>query len=135
MVAADPDRFTKVAVGNTGLPYNPDVDQEVIDKVHAFRASKKKYSIFKMGEEVSKMDNKSLSLEKGVKTHPALKFMWRQKWTWDTNDPAFNDPAFGLVNSIQMERGSYIGRLIYYFFQRMGLNKIAPFKTDLIKAY
>ena len=130
MVAADPDRFLRVAVGNTGLPYNPDVDQEVIEKVHTFRASKKKYSIFKMWEEVSKMDKKSLSLEKGVKTHPALKFMWWQKWTWDTNDP-----AFGLVNSMQMERGSYIGRLIYYFFQRMGLSKIAPFKTDLIKAY
>ena len=130
MVAADPDRFIKVAVGNTGLPYNPDVDQEVIDKVHAFRASKKKYSIFKMWKEVSKMDKRSLSLEKGVKTHPALKFMWWQKWTWDTIDP-----AFGLVNSMQMERGSYIGRLIYYFFQRMGLSKIAPFKTDLIKAY
>ena len=113
MVAADPDRFLRVAVGNTGLPYNPDVDQEVIEKVHTFRASKKKYSIFKMWEEVSKMDKKSLSLEKGVKTHPALKFMWWQKWTWDTNDP-----AFGLVNSMQMERGSYIGRLIYYFFQR-----------------
>ena len=37
-----------------------------------------------MWEEVSKMDKKSLSLEKGVKTHPALKFMWWQKWTWDT---------------------------------------------------
>ena len=61
MVAADPDRFLRVAVGNTGLPYNPDVDQEVIEKVHTFRASKKKYSIFKMWQEVSRMNKKSIA--------------------------------------------------------------------------
>lgn len=130
MIAADPDRFTKVAVGNTGLPYNPDVDQEVIEAVKAFRASKKKYSIFKMWQEVSKMNKKSLSMDKSIRRHPALKFMYWQKWTWDTIDP-----SLGLVCSMQMERGSMIARSIYYFFQRLGLEKIAPFKTDLINAY
>ena len=130
MVAADPDRFTKVAVGNTGLPYNPDVDQEVIERVKPFRASKKKYSIFKMWQEVSKMNKKSLSMDKSIRRHPALKFMYWQKWTWDTIDP-----SLGLVCSMQMERGSMIARSIYYFFQRLGLGKIAPFKTDLINAY
>ena len=38
MVAADPDRFLKIAMGNTGLPYNPNTPQEVIDEVKDFRA-------------------------------------------------------------------------------------------------
>ena len=130
MVAADPNRFNKIAIGNTGLPYNPNVDQEVIDKVKAFRASKKKLSLFEMGNEVSKMDGKSLSKDAGKSTHPALKFMYWQKWCWDSKDP-----ALGLVNSMQMEKRSMIGRYIYLVFQLLGLDKIAPFRSDLMKAY
>ena len=49
MVAADPDRFLKIAMGNTGLPYNPNTPQEVIDEVKAFRESNKKITLFKCG--------------------------------------------------------------------------------------
>ena len=45
MVAADPDRFLRVAVGNTGLPYNPDVDQEVIEKFTHLEQAKKVFNI------------------------------------------------------------------------------------------
>ena len=37
VVANEPDRFSRVAMGNTGLPYNPDTPQDVIDQVKAFR--------------------------------------------------------------------------------------------------
>ena len=47
MVAADPDRFIKIAMGNTGLPYNPNTPQEVIDEVKAFKTSNKKITLFK----------------------------------------------------------------------------------------
>ena len=39
MVAEKPDRFSKVSMGNTGLPYNPNVSDEIIEEVKAFRAS------------------------------------------------------------------------------------------------
>ena len=42
MVAADPDRFLKIAMGNTGLPYNPNTPQEVIDEVKALEHPIKK---------------------------------------------------------------------------------------------
>ena len=56
MVAADPDRFLKIAVGNTGLPYNPNTPQEVIDEVKAFKKSNKKITLFKLDNEIKKMD-------------------------------------------------------------------------------
>ena len=61
VVANEPDRFLKVAMGNTGLPYNPDTPQEVIDKVKAFRASDKKLTVMSMQKEVSQMDGKNIA--------------------------------------------------------------------------
>ena len=124
MVAADPDRFIKIAMGNTGLPYNPNAPQEVIDEVNEFRASNKKISFFGMAKEVSKMDKNK---------HMATKFMYWQKFTWDSE----NLPI-GLINSFQMEsqfRKSPIKAYIHILLQKIGLEKISPFYTDLMKAY
>ena len=33
MVANEPDRFDKVAMGNTGLPYNPEASKAVLEKI------------------------------------------------------------------------------------------------------
>ena len=132
MVAADPDRFAKVAMGNTGLPYNPNTPQEVIDEVKAFRKSDKKITLFRMQKVVNKMDDNSLSGEKKTKNHMATKFMYWQKFTWDTK----NLPI-GMVNSIMMEKAfkSKFAAFIHYLLQRLGLEKISPFYTDLMKAY
>ena len=54
------DRFIKVSMGNTGLPYNPDVPQEVIDKVKEFRARDLKLTPMKMQKEIMQMDGKNL---------------------------------------------------------------------------
>jgi len=124
MVAADSDRFSKVAMGNTGLPYNPNAPQEVIDEVKAFRASNKKITLFSMARELSKMDNSK---------HVATKFMYWQKYTWDTK----NLPI-GLINSMQMDSQfakSPVKAFIHLFFQRLRLEKISPFYTNLMKAY
>ena len=124
MVAADSDRFSKVAMGNTGLPYNPNAPQEVIDEVKAFRASNKKITLFSMARELSKMDNSK---------HVATKFMFWQKYTWDTK----NLPI-GLINSMQMDSQfskSPVKAFIHLFLQRLGLEKISPFYTNLMKAY
>jgi haloalkane dehalogenase len=124
MVAADPDRFIKIAMGNTGLPYNPNAPQEVIDEVNEFRESNKKISFFGMTKEVSKIDKNK---------HMATKFMYWQKFTWDSK----NLPI-GLINSFQMEsqfRKSPVKAYIHILLQKIGLEKISPFYTDLMEAY
>jgi len=122
VVASDPDRFDKIAMGNTALPYNPNVAQEIIEEVKAFRDSNKKLTFYSMSKEVTEMDKPG--------QHPALKFMYWQKFAWDTKDL-----PIGLINSAMMEKGSKISRVIHYFLQRIGLEKISPFYTDLMKAY
>lgn len=124
MITKDPDRFIKIAMGNTGLPYNPNASQEVIDEVKAFRASNKKISLFGMQKEITKMDKTK---------HMATKFMYWQKFTWDTK----NLPI-GMINSIQMESNltkSKFKAAFHYLLQRFGLEKISPFYTNLMKAY
>ncbi|MDA9041427.1 alpha/beta fold hydrolase [Gammaproteobacteria bacterium] len=124
MITKDPDRFIKIAMGNTGLPYNPNASQEVIDEVKAFRASNKKISLFGMQKEITKMDKTK---------HIATKFMYWQKFTWDTK----NLPI-GMINSIQMESNltkSKFKAAFHYLLQRIGLENISPFYTNLMKAY
>jgi len=109
-------------MGNTGLPYNPNTPQEVIDEVKAFKKSNKKITLFKLANEINKMDGDR---------HPATKFMYWQKFTWDTK----NIPI-GMINEMQMEKTfkSRFATLVHYLFQIIGLEKISPFYTDLMKA-
>ena len=123
MIAADADRFVKVAIGNTGLPYNPDVSQNVIDKVIAFRDNKKiKLTPLSMAKEIVKMD-------KG-EDHPALKFMYWQKFCWETA----NIPI-GFISSMMMEKLSAFKRAINYLFYKLGIINLSPFYTELSKAF
>jgi len=132
MIAEDPDRFIRVAIGNTGLPYNPNAPKEVIDEVKKFRSSNKKITLFSVATALNKMDHKSLTGDKKEKYHPATKFMFWQKFTWDTK----NLPI-GLINSMQMEKlpKSKFIIFIHYILQRVGFEKISPFYSDLMKAY
>ncbi len=122
MVAQNPDRFIKISMGNTGLPYNPDTTQAVIDQVKAFRASNTKLNLFSMAKEVRKMDKDVSDL--------ALKFMYWQKFCWDTENP-----PVGILNSFQMEDRSKLSIAIQYFFQRLGLERFSPCSSELTKAY
>jgi haloalkane dehalogenase len=130
MIAQDPDRFIKVSMGNTGLPYNPDTPQEVINQVKAFRGSDLKLTPMSVAKEIRQMDGQSLSQDKSQKSHPALKFMYWQKFCWDTE----NLPI-GFLNTSMMEKRSKFVLLGQYIFHRLGLNNISPFRTDLSKAY
>ncbi len=123
MVADDADRFVKVAMGNTGLPYNPDVPQEVIDKVNAFRNNKKiKLTPLSMAKELMKMDKKE--------DHPALKFMYWQKFCWETA----NIPT-GFISSMMMEKAPPYKKAINYLFYKLGITNSSPFYTELSKAF
>ena len=122
VVANQPNRFAKVAIGNTGLPYNPEIPKEVLDQIEAFRESNIRLTPLSMMREIRQMD-------KGV-SHPALKFMYWQKYCWDTVDL-----PHGFLMSQSMEKMSNIKRLFYYLFVRLGLKQYFPFKSNLAKAY
>ena len=78
MIADNPDRFNKVSIGNTGLPYSPNTSDDVIQQVNEFRQSKLKLTPMSMAKQIKQMDS--------GKTHPALKFMYWQKFCWDTKN-------------------------------------------------
>ena len=122
VVANEPDRFVKVAVGNTGLPYNPEMPQEVLNQIKEFRSSKIKLTPFSMMREIRQMD-------KG-RSHPGLKFMYWQKFCWDNADL-----PHGFMMSQSMEKMSTFKKLSYYLFVRLGLKKYFPLKSNLAKAY
>ena len=122
MIVDNPDRFIKISIGNTGLPYMPNTSDEVIQEVNEFRDSNIKLSLATMINEVNKMDS--------GKTHPALKFMYWQKFCWDTK----NLPV-GLLNSVMMEKRSKNHIRNHYILHSIGLSKLSPYISDLMKAY
>ena len=122
MIADNPDKFIKISIGNTGLPYMPNTSDEVIRDVNQFRDSNTKLSLTTMFKQVSKMDS--------GKTHPALKFMYWQKFCWDTK----NLPV-GLLNSVMMEKRSKSHVRNHYILHSIGLSKLSPYINDLMKAY
>ncbi len=122
MISDNPDRFNKVSIGNTGLPYMPNTPKEIIEEVKKFRNSKIKLTPLSMAKEVRKMDS--------GKSHPALKFMYWQKFCWDTK----NLPV-GLLNSTMMEGKPKNEIKNHYIFHKLGLSKISPYMSDLMKAY
>ena len=122
MISDHPDRFNKISVGNTGLPYTPNTSEEVISEVKEFRDKDLKLTPMTMANEVRKMDS-------GNK-HPALKFMYWQKYCWDT----INLPV-GLLNSLMMEKRSKNHLRNHYILHSIGLSKLSPYNNDLMKAY
>ena len=122
MISDNPDRFNKVSIGNTGLPYMPNTPKEIIEEVKKFRSSKIKLTPLSMSKEVRKMDS--------GKTHPALKFMYWQKFCWDTK----NLPV-GLLNSMMMEKLPKNQIKNHYIFYKLGLSKISPYISNLMKVY
>ena len=121
MIVDNPDRFTKISMGNTGLPYMPNTPKTVIDEVHKFRKSNIKLTPLSMAKEVKKMDS--------GKSHPALKFMYWQKFCWDTK----NLPV-GLLNSMMMEKLPKNKIKNHYIFYKLGLSKISPYISERKKA-
>mgnify|MGYP001277791425 FL=1 len=122
MISDNPDRFIKISVGNTGLPYTPNTSEEVINEVKEFRNKKLKLTPMTMANEVRKMDSGNI--------HPALKFMYWQKFCWDTE----NLPV-GLLNSLMMEKRSKNHLRNHYILHSIGLSKLSPYNNDLMKAY
>ena len=122
VVAREPYRFSKVSMGNTGLPYNPDAPEEVVEEIKTFRESDIKLHPLSMAKKVREMDN--------GKTHPGLKFMYWQKFCWDTEDL-----PIGFIQSMQMEKKSLVSTFLNYIFILLGKYSASPFKSYIAKAY
>ena len=81
MVVDHPDRFARVVVGNTGLPLNADLEQDIIDKVMAFRQDGQRLSFRDMAFALSRLG--------GVADEPdtfPMGFAHWQKFCWNTVD-------------------------------------------------
>jgi len=123
MVADNADRFDRVAIGNTGLPYNPDVSESTIARIKAFRASPKKLTMFSMAKEISKMNGPGgdSSIDQ---------FAYWQKYTWETKDL-----PVGIIASSMMESRSTLGIALELFTGYIGLRNLSPFRTKLTKVF
>ena len=130
MISENSERFERVAIGNTGLPYNPDFPEEAADKIKRFREDSKKLTLFSMRKEVAKMDGfkESDGLEDADLS--AMKFAYWQKYTWETPDL----PAGVLASSMMDDRGP-LGLGLELLFRKLGLAKLSPFSTETSLAF
>lgn len=119
MIANEADRFDRVVISNTGLPYNPDVPESVVKEVEKFRASAPTPSLAEMQKNVSSMDSNG---------HPAHRFAYWQKWCWENKDM-----PIGFIMSMMMERPSKPVQLLKFLLHKLGVT--SPLPTSLAKAY
>ncbi len=117
LVVDHPDRFARVIVANTGLPYSPDVPADTVKAVEDFRANAPTPSLLQMQKALSQMSG-----------DPARKFAFWQKFCWE-ND---NMPI-GFMMSMTMEQRSSLSRAFRFMLHNAGVH--SPFPTDLAKAY
>ena len=126
MVADNGERFDRVAMGNTGLPYSPDVPNAVVEEIHAFREGPTKLTITSMAKQVRQMDGVG-----GVDPYASIrKFAYWQKYCWDTVNP----PA-GIIASTQMEKRNKPIRALELLMENIGLGSLSPFRSSVSNAY
>ena len=126
MVADNSQRFDRVSMGNTGLPYSPNVPDSIVEEILEFRKSTDRLTMASMMKEVRKMDGFS-----GKDPHLGIrKFAYWQKYTWDTVNP----PA-GIIASSMMEKRIKLSVMMEALMERLGLGSISPFRTDISKAF
>ena len=119
LVASQPNRFDRVTISNTGLPYNPDVPVEIVQQVEDFLANASTPSLLEVQKEVGTISESA---------HPATKFAYWQKYCWEkTNLP------IGLMTSLMMEPSSNVVRGAKVLLHLAGFN--SPFPTPLARAY
>ena len=116
MVVDHPDRFDRVVISNTGLPYNPDLPAEVVREVETFRVDAPTPTLVQMQRALSQMPG-----------NPATKFAYWQKFCWETEDL-----PIGFMMSMTMERRSNLARAMRLLSHSLGLG--AP-SSDLARAY
>ncbi|MGI9326143.1 MAG: haloalkane dehalogenase [Pseudomonadales bacterium] len=125
LVANHPDRFERVVISNTGLPYNPDVPAEVVSQIEDFRANQPTPSLAQMQKALSGMSGLSGMSDS---EHTATKFAYWQKFCWE-----HEDMPIGFMMSMMMEQRSNLARAFKFLLHNAGVH--SPFPTSLAKGY
>ena len=120
MVANQPHKFNGIVISNTGLPYNPNTPEEIINEVNKIRDEEPTPTLIEMAKHLNKTDKKGASA-----------FAYWQKYCWETQDI-----PIGIMMSTMIERrkGKVITALDMLMFN-LGLKNISPFRSELNKAY
>lgn len=119
LVVNHSERFDRVAISNTGLPYSPNVPDTVVAQIEDFRANQPTPSLMEMQEALSAM---------GSDGHPAQKFAYWQKWCWETEDL-----PIGFVMSMMLQPPAKPLQVIKFLLNKVGIT--SPLPTPLARAY
>ncbi len=120
LIVDQPDRFSRVIISNTGLPYRPEVSDQIIQQVKDFRDNAKTPTLVEMGQKLRTSDQDE-----------GLSFAYWQKYCWETQDM-----PIGFMMSSFLERNRSKWQLILdLLFINCGLKNFSPFRTELGKAY
>ncbi len=119
LVVNHAERFDRVVISNTGLPYNPDVPQALVEEIEEFRATAPTPSLMEMQKALSAMDSGG---------HPAKKFAYWQKWCWETEDL-----PIGFMMSMMLEKQAKPLQAIRFLMHKAGIT--SPLPTRLSRAY
>ena len=111
MVADNPDRFDRVVISNTGLPYPPDPGEEVIQQVKTFRAEAPTPTLPAMARVMQNVDKEG-----------AMAFAYWQKFCWENADM-----PVGFLMSNMLERPPVWRLLPKVLLHRLGL---APLRSS-----
>ena len=122
LVAAHSTRFDRVVISNTGLPYNPDVPQEQVAEVEAYRASAPTPTLFDMAKEIGR-----LSWETN-EANPARVFAVWQKFCWETEYL-----PIGFMLSFSTEPQTKIIQIARALLHKLGFR--APLPSAVAQAY
>ena len=118
LVVNHPDCFDRVVISNTGLPYNPNLAQDVVKDVEDFRMNAPTPSLVEMQKALGGM---------GRGVHPALKFAYWQKWCWETVDL-----PVGFIMSMMLERSSKTMQVFKFLLHKLGV--VSPLPSPLARA-
>jgi len=118
MIVDQPERFDRVVISNTGLPYNPDVPADITRQVKAFRETAKTPTLPEM-----------MRALQNVPESQAIAFAYWQKFCWETEDV-----PVGFMLSAVVDKPSPLRMALAFVLNRLGL---APLRssTALGRAY
>ena len=105
-------------ISNTGLPYNPDVPDDVVAQVKSFRANAKTPTLPEMAEALQ-----------NVPGAQAVAFAYWQKFCWETEDL-----PVGFMMSMSMEQRPRWRVALPFLLNRLGLARLRP-SSPLGRAY
>ncbi len=111
MVVDHAERFDRVVISNTGLPYNPDAPDDVVRQVRDFRANAKTPTLLEMSRALQ-----------NVPDAQATAFAYWQKYCWETEDM-----PVGFMMSMGIERPPFWRVVVPFLLNRVGL---APLRSS-----